>query len=818
MAEKHTNSLTSQNLPSVQITRAYRAAGTECLVIILMGGVIGGILGSSFAAWLYGNPWWLGKPYLPFSQNISIYFLDSIISSLINYYKFSAVQHVAMIAFGITLAVDIPFIFLGIHKMGKARKKMLSSDLHGSAHFADKDEIIKSGLFPSGDKKSDNKHVCYVGGWIDPKTNQQVYLQHSGPEHVLVHAPTRSGKGVGLVIPTLLSWQGSVLVNDIKGENFGITAGWRASIGQRVLRFAPTESEHSCHFNPLDEVRKGTKHETKDVQNLATIIVDPDGKGLNDHWSKTGFALLVSCILHVLYCREIESKTLASVGELLSDPDLDPDEGVDKIFSRMKEYMHDPDGVMGWKINNQKAGGLIATKVHPVIAQSAQDMLNKAANEKSGVISTTMSFLTLYRDPQVAEVISKSDFHVRDLMNSEAPISLYLVVPPSDSDRLKPLIRLIINQIIRRLTEEMDFEDGRSVAKYKHRLLLMIDEFPSLGKLDIFAQALAFIAGYGLKAYLICQDIAQLNAAYGKDESITSNAHVRIFYAPNRIETAEYVSKMLGKKTLTIESHSTSYAGQIALYQTGSSGGIQHVGRELLTPDEVLRLRGPEKNAKGDIVKPGDMIISSAGNPAILGTQILYFRDPVFARRSKIIAPSFGDSFAIPGGFKARSWGDKVEVLQPKIVEAEFKEVQQANESEQIIEQGRGDVQHSVVEPVSEIAQEIPSADEIEAAIASDDIPDFGLPDELTPANEELPPEIIEEKPIESHDDSEAEALVASAFTEADTMLNAVNDSEQKDTSEKNEGERIAKALKTSEDTMVKPQFKESLKDFGSLF
>jgi type IV secretion system protein VirD4 len=134
----------------------------------------------------------------------------------------------------------------------------------------------------------------------------------------MVFAPTRSGKGVGLVIPTLLSWPHSVLVNDIKGENWELTAGWRdRELGSHCLKFDPTSNDGtSTRFNPLEEVRIGTDDEVRDVQNIATIIIDPDGKGLNDHWAKTGLILLVGTILHVLYAEP--DKTLRGVAGVLS--------------------------------------------------------------------------------------------------------------------------------------------------------------------------------------------------------------------------------------------------------------------------------------------------------------------------------------------------------------------------------------------------------------------------------------------------------------------------------------------------------------------
>jgi type IV secretion system protein VirD4 len=199
----------------------------------------------------------------------------------------------------------------------------------------------------------------------------------------------------------------------------------------------------------------------------------------------------------------------------------------------------------------------------------------------------------------------------------------------------------MINQIVRGLTEKMEFKDGRSTAGYKHRLLLMLDEFPSLGKLDVFEESLAFIAGYGLKAYLIIQDISQLWTAYGKDESIFSNCHVRVAYAPNKIETAELLSKMTG--TATVVKHSHSYSGSLFGSQSNISTSTQETQRALLTADEVMRLPAARKDASGNVIEPGDMLIFMAGQTPIYGKQILYFMDPTFSTRARIAAPETSD-------------------------------------------------------------------------------------------------------------------------------------------------------------------------------
>jgi type IV secretion system protein VirD4 len=247
----------------------------------------------------------------------------------------------------------------------------------------------------------------------------------------------------------------------------------------------------------------------------------------------------------------------------------------------------------------------------------------------------------LYSDPVVAANTSASDFAINDLVNHDRPVALYLVVPPSDKIRLRPLIRLMFTMIVNRLTERMAFE-GAKQKRNKHRLLFMIDEFPNLNRMEIFADALSYMAGYGLKAYLITQDIRQIVDAYGQNESIVSNCHIRIAFAPNQYETAELLSKMTGTKTVQKASYNFS-GSRFSPVMGHVNASVDHIERQLMTPDEILRVRPPRKTGDGDserIVEPGLMLIFVAGHFPILGTQMLYFADPVLAKRSTIAPPN----------------------------------------------------------------------------------------------------------------------------------------------------------------------------------
>jgi type IV secretion system protein VirD4 len=281
--------------------------------------------------------------------------------------------------------------------------------------------------------------------------------------------------------------------------------------------------------------------------------------------------------------------------------------------------------------NDASAFGLI----HNFIASAGQEMLNKAEGERSGVLGTTGVKLALYKDPVVASNICESGFRVQDLMNSEHPVSLYLVLPPSDEERLTPLTRLILSIIIHRLTE--------TLRKPKHRLLLLMDEFSNLGNLAVFEKALAYMAGYGLKAYIIVQDVEQISKKYGQHNAILSNCHVRSAFAPNKVETAKVISDLLGKTTVVEEKISLS--GSRSGVMKNASQSINETGRALLTPDECMRLPGLRTDPGTGETIPGDMIIFIAGQPPIYGRQLLYFQVPELLTRTRIpVPPPAGES------------------------------------------------------------------------------------------------------------------------------------------------------------------------------
>ncbi len=538
-----------------------------------------------------------------------------------------AIQHLLDHA---AMLFAIPLLFCGLLMMAATWNLKGRDDLHGSARWANHQEIEEIGYLRG--------EGVYVGGWYDKKKKQLLYLRHNGPEHILCFAPTRSGKGVGLILPTLLAWEHSSVVLDIKGENFALTAGYLKSQGHKTLRFDPSDHKRlSACFNPLEEIRFDSERAIADVQQIANMIIDPDSKGLKDHWDRAGFGFFGGILLHCLIKIRYEKKrtpNLYDASVMLEDPEREG--GSEALFEEMKEMDH---AAMLQEIYPELAPD-IAWAAHIYVSAAASGMLSKTDKERSGVVSTVTANLALYRDPVIARNISSCDFRIRDLMNHETPVNLYLVIPPADIDRLRPLLRIFMTQLLGRLTEKLEFEGGAGKEAYKHRLLLMLDEFTSLGKLPIIERGIAYMAGYGIKGYFIVQDTKQLNSAYGQDNAMMANCHVRIAYAPNLPETAEYLSKLAGTTTVVMKkrTHSGGKSGR------SRSTSISETARPLLTPDECLRLPGAKKDKNGKVTAPGDMLIFTAGQSPIYGRQILYFLDPVFKVRAKVQAPTCSDS------------------------------------------------------------------------------------------------------------------------------------------------------------------------------
>jgi type IV secretion system protein VirD4 len=578
-----------------------------------------------FFAKVLGTPIF-GHIYRPYMWTVWFYRYHSADNAYIR----SAVDGGIMV---VVCASLLSVLYVFVTNFQRSKKSLHGQeDLHGSASFATKQDLEEYGTFQTTDG-------VYIGAYRDG--NQVRYLKHNGKEHFCGIAPTRSGKGVGLVIPTLLAWDQSVIVYDIKGENWAHTAGWRSTprkeggLGQTCLKFAPLDTD-TAHINPLDLLRFGETHEVGDARKLAEMLVDPGVKtGANDYFVKQAITLCAAFILHLAYEAKLKGYRPPTPASIL-DIATDADNHIKDVMEAVRTYSHRQPGV------DRAFPGIrdLTLKTHPMVASTMSTMLAKGEKEFGAILGCLTDPLQVYADPLVRDAVAYSDFHLKDLVKH--PISLYLVIPFSDQERLKPLVRLFFSMTVYRLTERMDFSKAKTVEN-KYKLLFLIDEFPSLGAMTIFESALAVMGGFGLRAYLILQDFTQLYKAYGEHETIISNCGVRTVYGPNNQKTAELISEMTGKRTIR---HATvSFSGaRTSSAQNQMSTSVQMVERALLTPDEVSKLKKPVmKNPGTDketIVGHGDILVFVTGQKPIYGLQILYFLDPVFQARATIDPPS----------------------------------------------------------------------------------------------------------------------------------------------------------------------------------
>ncbi|AMR77936.1 type IV secretory system conjugative DNA transfer family protein [Cupriavidus nantongensis] len=631
-------------------------------IVVIVGMLLAGAIPTQWWAWKYHYDLRLGQPLF----RLSGFALYQPLQWVIWGWKYgdvlslrSSVHTMFLIAGAAEVGAMISGGFIG-YKLANYSKGM--EGLHGTAHFAERDDVDKTGFIDAPGHKADGVIVGSVmldrkgkvihphhpkfdkryepimirGKWPRfrkiPKRDgnkrpmfqlrktivkKVEILRDGGNTHIFGFCPTRSGKGVGMVVPTLLTWRHSVMVNDPKGEAYALSAGFRSAAGQTTIKFEPacTDGTGAC-WNPLDEIRIFTLRDVADAQMIMTMACDPKGKGLDDYFDKAGYEFLTAVALHVRYTSPEGS--LAACANYLGDPNWDSDK---QMYTEMMQATHDPEGKMGWKDSFGNS-----TKTHPMIANAAKTMLNKEDKDRSGVLSTAKSLLSLYLDPIVANNTNRSDFLVRDLMTGEKPVSLYFVVNPPDMERLTPLTRLFYAIFIRRNAAEMEFEGGRSRANYTHPLLMIIDEAASLQKLPILQEALGYVAGYGIRMFFLVQDIVQIEELYGDKQSFDSGAETRIAYAPNKIETAEKLARMTGKTTVTEEGASTSQS-IIGIKGGNVSVSTNKTARDLVTADEFM------------VLHDQDMIVFVKGQPPIYGRKAFYYENPTLMARAAMPPP-----------------------------------------------------------------------------------------------------------------------------------------------------------------------------------
>jgi len=424
----------------------------------------------------------------------------------------------------------------------------------------------------------------------------------------LVTGGTRSGKGRGHVVPTLLSWGGSVLVHDPKGELWAATSGWRGRFSH-ALYLAPRHAA-SARWNPLAEIRPGAG-ELAQVQRLVAILSDPGGTRDEEAiWDKAASEILEAVILHVLYTAEDQDKTLLRVRELLADLD----EAADVMLKTL--HRTGPDG---------------EPQTHPFIQTAVKGYAAMHDRFRTSVQGTARSYLKWLAGEDVERVLSASDFVMGDLMCAEAPMSLYVQVAPADAAALRPLVRLFFYAAAQALTAE-EKRDAAGRSK-RHNLLMVMDEFPLLGRLAFFEKSLRLMSGYGVKTMFVAQSLNDIVETYGPHNTILDNCHVYTAFSALDPLTQDKVSKLTGSVTET----RTSRSAPSGLAAGRSSVSRSEIERPLLEPGEIRALSDDQQ------------LVFVAGQRPLRTEKLLYDRREPFRSRADRTPPDQALGVDAPG-------------------------------------------------------------------------------------------------------------------------------------------------------------------------
>ena len=452
-------------------------------------------------------------------------------------------------------------------------------NLHGRARFAGMVDVARKGFLG-------NRDDGIVVGQLNGKL-----LRLPGQQFVILAAPTRSGKGVGVVIPNLLDYRESAVVLDIKQENFDLTSGWRQSIGHEVYLFNPFAEDRRTHrWNPMTYVSPDPAFRVSDLQSIAAMLY-PDADDKDKFWVSQARNAFLAFSLYLFerhdHDRSAEPPTLGAVLRLASG-----DGG------ELKPYL-------------QK---LVQAPFLSSHAQTAfAGLLSQADVTFASIIGSFREPLNPWLNPVLDAATSADDFRLDDVRRRR--MTIYVGIQPNKLAESRLIVNLFFSQLINVNTKVLPQND----ASLKHQCLLLMDEFTAIGKVDIIAKAVAYMAGYNLRLLPIIQSMAQLDAVYGKEVSrtIITNHALQIIYAPREQQDANDYSEMLGYTTIRRRARTRSH-GQ------GRNVSDNEVleKRALMLPQE-LKAMGPEKEI---------VLYEGLAHP-ILCRKVRYYQDSYFTKR-----------------------------------------------------------------------------------------------------------------------------------------------------------------------------------------
>lgn len=486
--------------------------------------------------------------------------------------EFSAHNHFTLKLYGSLLASFSVGLFVLIRNykdLSEWEPYKEKEKIHGDARWASQKDIDRANLrSKSGVLLGQDKSGYFVSG---------------GYQHSLLFAPTGSGKGVGFVIPNMLFWEESAVVHDIKLENYELTSGWREKMGQKCYVWAPADPDGKTHcYNPLDWISNKPGQMVDDVQKIGNLILPQ-----REFWTNEARSLFVAVVLYLIAVPEKPTSFGEAVRTMRSD---------DVAY------------------NLAVALDTIGEFLHPVAYMNIAAFLQKAEKERSGVISTLNSALELWANPLIDTATATSDFDFQTLKREK--VTVYVGLTPDNIKRLENLMQIFYQQATDFLTRKIPNKEEEPYG-----VLFMMDEFPTLGKMDAFKAGIAYFRGYNVRLFLIIQDTQQLKGIYEEAgmNSFLSNSTYRITFSANNVETANLISQLCGNKT--VESISQSKPKFLDFNPGSRSMNVSQAQRALLLPQEVMQL------------PKDDQILLIESFPPIKSKKIKYYEDNFFKER-----------------------------------------------------------------------------------------------------------------------------------------------------------------------------------------
>ena len=538
------------------------------------------------------------------------------------------------------------FIFVGslvILTMPYWKKKKLKS--HGEAEFGTYDDLKKNKKKPSDVDFLSGNENGFVIGYVKTLSGKLKLLYDTSMIHIALFLPTRGGKGVGYIIPSLVAGlkERSTFISDIKKENYELTSWYRAKIlKHKILKFEPM-SELSNSYNFLSEVRYGTNYEIEDCRIIGTMIVGED-ESKDPFWGDSAKDTISTLTGYVHY-REVsnrpeEDPDITDVRVSLNDVISIITNTENSLYRMFAKYLGKPmeedeyedemskDFILKKKTverlrkiyTDDESIKALNKGLHPFVAKQFGYLLqNTGENTFKSITSTAKTKLQVFEIPSVVKNIGKSDFRALDLVNSDKPVDLYFVIKPKDIDLLAPLVRIMYIQLTNLLME--------SLSKKNFNIIFLMDELNAYGRMKPLVKGLGYYAGFGIKMVGIFQGLDQLNSTYDKQgKEVLNGCQIQVFGRPNDEAAPDYISKTLGKETIRVKSRNIGLK---------VGGNVSEQGKDLLSPSEIRLL--PDRKA---------VVITGYKKPLLLD-KLYYYEYPELLKRTQHQPVFFKDGYVI---------------------------------------------------------------------------------------------------------------------------------------------------------------------------